>query len=82
MAPTRTGASAKHKPRGKANPGMAAGREGPLPNIKYQNYIGDPGGRFADPRRHFADPRGNFLTIGLNKKEIINLRIDKIMQIL
>ena len=30
MAPTRTGASAKHKPRGKANPGMAAGREGPL----------------------------------------------------
>ena len=30
MAPTRTGASAKHKPRGKATPGMAAGREGPL----------------------------------------------------
>ena len=26
----RSGASAKHKPRGKANPGMAAVREGPL----------------------------------------------------
>jgi hypothetical protein len=40
MAPTRKGGSAKHKPRGKANPGMAAGREGPLSqtsNIK--NYM-------------------------------------------
>jgi hypothetical protein len=45
-------------------------------------HIGDPGARFPDPRMHFADPRGNFLTIGLNKKEIRNLGIDKIMQIL
>jgi hypothetical protein len=30
MAHTTSGATAKHKPRGKSNPGMAAGREGPL----------------------------------------------------
>jgi hypothetical protein len=30
MAPTTSGASAKHKARGKVHPGMAAGREGPL----------------------------------------------------
>ena len=30
MAPTISGATAKHKPRGKLNPVMAAGREGPL----------------------------------------------------
>ena len=29
MAPTISGTSSKHKPRG-VNPGMAAGREGPL----------------------------------------------------
>jgi hypothetical protein len=30
MAPTISGATAKHKPRGESNPGMAAGSEGPL----------------------------------------------------
>ena len=29
MAPTRSGASARHKPRGKSTPGMAAVEEGP-----------------------------------------------------
>ena len=30
MATTISGATAKHKPRGKSNSGMALGREGPL----------------------------------------------------
>ena len=30
MAPKISGTSAEYKPRGRVNPGMAAGREGPL----------------------------------------------------
>ena len=39
MGPTRAGASAKHKPRGIVNPGMAAGREGPLSQISNTNIL-------------------------------------------
>ena len=39
MAPIRSGASAKQKPRGKLNPGMAAVREGPLSRSSNINNV-------------------------------------------